>query len=681
MDKVIDNIHELFIEEARKSPLLFNDLASMENYISESYSGRSLIELLQNADDAQSEKLLVKKQSDFVFIVANDGRAFTGEDILALCRSGASTKKRNADTIGYRGIGFKSIVNYANVVHLYSGKIHTTFSRELTKKELANADKIPLIRVPHAFSGQRYMADIKELLEMGYTTVFVFEVSSKAILKEMQEFSEDSLIFLKYIKKVEILSDLVKSYEIERNCLDKLKQIIEVKNMERRDKKLWLIIENKDKLGKTSLAFKFDGKKVIAAEKSESVIHSFLPTNDKMCIRCKINGDFSTDPSRTRIVQDKATEIANQKCAELVANIFEDILLKGNDEYNLIDILKEAAIDPLATIKGESPSDIIIRLLLSEVRKKLIGYTNGKRVLLQPKGMENIDFEKIVEKHNSYGIGNIQEQKIPGIIEFLKCVGVEELSLNDSLEVMQELVCSDRTRAITIQKAIKETQLGMTEEQKELLTKAKLFKFEDGVKSVQESKGSKIEDFFEGTITENLTTDVDYTSFAKKIGLDKDQLALYNQGKDFEHKVSNSKMSTSVEKFHNGRKIKKWRSVEKNVKAVLELLDNVVCVTDVSEQNIGYDLEAVFSDGTRRFYEVKSVGKLGEQISFSNNEYSTCVSLKDSYYLAIAAETNYNIEVCFVKNPVEKLHFEKRVTRWDWLCGEYEGEVIDTKME
>lgn len=69
MDKVIDNIHELFIEEARKSPLLFNDLASMENYISESYSGRSLIELLQNADDAQSEKLLVKKQSDFVFIV------------------------------------------------------------------------------------------------------------------------------------------------------------------------------------------------------------------------------------------------------------------------------------------------------------------------------------------------------------------------------------------------------------------------------------------------------------------------------------------------------------------------------------------------------------------------------------------------------------------------------------
>lgn len=681
MDRVINNIHELFIEEARKSPLLFNDLASMENYISESYSGRSLIEMLQNADDAQAKRVLIKKRSDFVFIVANDGRTFTEDDILALCRSGASTKVRNSDTIGYRGIGFKSVVNYANVVHLYSGKIHTTFSRELTRSELVNADKIPLVRVPHVFCGQRYMADIEELLEMGYTTVFIFEVSSKSILKEIQEFSEDSLIFLKYIIKVEILSDLVKRYEIERNYLDREKQVIEMKNIEKRSKNLWLIIENRDRLGKTSLAFKFDGKKVIAAEKSESVIHSFLPTNDKMCIRCKINGDFSTDPSRTRIVQDKATEIANQKCAELVANVFEDILLKGSDEYNLIDILKEAIIDPLAAIKGESPSDIITRLLLSEVRKKLMGYTNGKRVLLQPKGMENVDFEKIIEKHNSYGIGNVQEQKIPGIIEFLKCAGVEELSLNDCLEVMQELICSDQTRALTIQKAIKETKFGMTAKQKELLTKAKLFKFENGVKSVQESKGSKIEDFFEGTITERLTTDVDYTAFAKKIGLDKKQLALYNQGENFEHKVSSSKMRASVEKFSIGKKIKKWRNVEKNVKAVLELLDDVVCVTDVSKQNIGYDLEAVFSDGTRRFYEVKSVGKLGEQISFSNNEYSTCVSLKDSYYLAIAAESDYNIEVCFIKNPVENLHFEKRITRWDWLCGEYAGEVIDTEME
>ena len=33
MDREIDNIHELFIEKTRKSPLLFNDLASMGNYI------------------------------------------------------------------------------------------------------------------------------------------------------------------------------------------------------------------------------------------------------------------------------------------------------------------------------------------------------------------------------------------------------------------------------------------------------------------------------------------------------------------------------------------------------------------------------------------------------------------------------------------------------------------------
>lgn len=50
--EIVEKIHDIFLEEAKKSPILMSDLASMERYISESYTGRSLIELLQNADDA-----------------------------------------------------------------------------------------------------------------------------------------------------------------------------------------------------------------------------------------------------------------------------------------------------------------------------------------------------------------------------------------------------------------------------------------------------------------------------------------------------------------------------------------------------------------------------------------------------------------------------------------------------
>lgn len=65
----------------------------MEKYISESYAGRSLIELMQNSDDAQAKKFLIKKVSERCYMVANDGREFSEEDLISLCRSGSSTKK------------------------------------------------------------------------------------------------------------------------------------------------------------------------------------------------------------------------------------------------------------------------------------------------------------------------------------------------------------------------------------------------------------------------------------------------------------------------------------------------------------------------------------------------------------------------------------------------------------
>ena len=69
-------IKNSFLTEAKFSPGLLNDLAGMETYISESYQGRSLIELLQNADDCGSSKFYIKKLDTNLFLVANNGREF-----------------------------------------------------------------------------------------------------------------------------------------------------------------------------------------------------------------------------------------------------------------------------------------------------------------------------------------------------------------------------------------------------------------------------------------------------------------------------------------------------------------------------------------------------------------------------------------------------------------------------
>src|SRR5919112_3141511 len=140
------------LEEARRSPALLSDLAGLERYIAESYDARSFVELLQNADDAGAARFAVQRTDDFL-LVANDGRAFTRDDFESLCRSAASTKQRGT-SIGYRGIGFKSVVGFAETVYLFSGELEAVFSRERTAREVPEASRVPLVRIPHPMEAE-----------------------------------------------------------------------------------------------------------------------------------------------------------------------------------------------------------------------------------------------------------------------------------------------------------------------------------------------------------------------------------------------------------------------------------------------------------------------------------------------------------------------------------------------
>ena len=124
-----EEVRQKLLSEAKASPNLLSDLAGLENYIAESYNNRSFIELLQNADDAKASKFKILRKSDLLF-VANNGRVFNQTDLESLCRSASSNKLRG-ETIGYRGIGFKSVVGFAKEIHLFSGEIELTFSKEL----------------------------------------------------------------------------------------------------------------------------------------------------------------------------------------------------------------------------------------------------------------------------------------------------------------------------------------------------------------------------------------------------------------------------------------------------------------------------------------------------------------------------------------------------------------------
>lgn len=177
MNKIIKEISENFIEEAISSPRMLEDLAAMEKYMSESYDGRTFVELLQNADDADANRIIVNYIGE-TLIVANDGRSFDQNDIMAICRSGSSNKQRGKN-IGYRGVGFKSATTISTEIIIYSSGVYFTFSKSLCAETLGMSENaVPTVRIPFLYDenklDRRVVGRIDELEAEGYTTFFIF---------------------------------------------------------------------------------------------------------------------------------------------------------------------------------------------------------------------------------------------------------------------------------------------------------------------------------------------------------------------------------------------------------------------------------------------------------------------------------------------------------------------------
>ena len=291
--EIINKINSDFISEAKNSPALLADMAAMEKYMSESYSGRILVELLQNADDAHSSRVFITEQNGNV-IFANNGRPFNDSDVMAISRSGASDKKRG-ETIGYRGIGFKSTSFLSSEIIIYSNETTFSFSKSKTAAAIGvNEENVPTIRIPFLVDDTPYRNIIDTLQDSGFTTLFIFKSSNKNVLQdEIESLSSDLMLFLHHLKEI----------ETQNMGEDKLLRVMrKTKEWGQEitiDKRKWGIVDN-------CLAFKMEEDEFIKCESDEAVYYTFLPTYDKAPLPIKMNGDFSTDPSRKHIRNDES---------------------------------------------------------------------------------------------------------------------------------------------------------------------------------------------------------------------------------------------------------------------------------------------------------------------------------------------------------------------------------------
>lgn len=84
-------------------------------------------ELLQNADDAAATEASVRLEPGR-FQFSHNGEDFTEEHFASLCRF-AYSNKRALHTIGFRGVGFKSVFSLGDRVELYTPTLSVAFSK------------------------------------------------------------------------------------------------------------------------------------------------------------------------------------------------------------------------------------------------------------------------------------------------------------------------------------------------------------------------------------------------------------------------------------------------------------------------------------------------------------------------------------------------------------------------
>ncbi len=685
MASLSENITALrneFIKEAGHAPKLFKDLAKVEHYIAESYKTRSFIELIQNADDAESTMFGVHGFNDGL-IVANNGRPFSTDDIEALCRSGSSNKARGGKTIGYRGIGFKSVVNLAKRICIFSADAAFYFDKNETKKLLPHAADVPLVRIPHPLEDtddNMVLPQIQQLQKKyQYTTFFVFlEINKRLAEEEISGFDKSSLLFLNHLRQVNLaFGNTMRTIYLEPT-LNGENPVIRLSEDGPSDE--WEILRSKND-PKDVIALKRRDTEIVPAEYEESVIHSFTPTVEFAGAYFKINGDYSTDPSRKNVDMDEFSERSFRNAVAILVDSIIAILEQRT--------AKKGFFRPFLNTTGREGSKfrgLIFKAISTALNQRKL-FIDGKTldffsIRLRPDWINYEDYERLCGSDLT-ALSKALVTLYPELPMFLEQIGVKKLYLEEMLKQVNSASPSPTGAGQLSVKLINQYRYDLNSVKVEQIKDLKLFPVKDKLVSAREV--TSIDDVnkdFTDYVIKNVDKQ-DLKPFFSKLNIPIDSKLNADQCSKVPANGPSSglpkRQAASKSFFKAEPNIKKWRSAEKNAEEYFKAIDGVLSVSDVSNANMGYDLELMTETGNRLYVEVKSVSSFSEPIKITNNEYSSAHNYGTSYYLAVVINDE-PFQIMIIPDPIRHLPFQKQIERWSWFCNAYKENLKEVNQ-
>lgn len=290
---------------------------------------RFIFELLQNADDQPEDGKQVNvklKTLDENLLFLHTGKPFSEDDVESISSIGDSTKKKDTEKTGYKGIGFKSVFSDADTVFIDSGNFSFAFDKNSPLyPDGANMDEIPWqikpiweerYRLPKEVQNEdlyflapvgialnvgskkiaTYNERITELLQKPQFTLFLRNVAEISFESSQRE----PIIIRKQTTESGIIQ--ITSNNITENWITKdyiLPIPPETKEAIQNEK---LVPAKLKEATKTKITFAAKIENDTICPIDDAVLYTYLPTKvDDFGFKFLINADFLTTASREQI--------------------------------------------------------------------------------------------------------------------------------------------------------------------------------------------------------------------------------------------------------------------------------------------------------------------------------------------------------------------------------------------
>ncbi len=411
-------------------------------------STRYVYELLQNAEDENATKFQIYVSKERAKII-HDGNPFTPDDVRNLCY--AASKKDPNGSIGYLGVGFRSVFPVTDRPEIYSGNYSFRFDKEECMKEFGESSLYYFY--PH------WIQQPTEKIDQQKTTFilpFKAEESFTKSIEQLEKLGVHALLFLRSIKSIIIQNEENNESRVcNITCLEDFKALPSDKNIKigkfllvdgnvatrflvfrrtlqipddiREDEETIRAKRGEVKEREVSIAFQLDEQDNL--KPIEGYMCSFFPIK-KRKINFLVHADFIVQAGRIALLDNKWNRWTMEKAGEIaVAShlYFQDNPdePKWTEQFPLVFEKREEV--------GEIYEDVFEKPLQEATDNPIVTDIEGKRISLDKaiKIMEetdelvkrgfvkcsdlNVIFEKehhLIRKDYPTGGRNVKELKI-----------------------------------------------------------------------------------------------------------------------------------------------------------------------------------------------------------------------------------------------------------------------------